>query len=259
MIADRSNIFDPDCLTLSELHSVAVDFQKTGQSVPTSKIPKLTFWQKPDWYAPETVELNSTPNYYLSKKAIGKLFRAIVLPTVPVQRHVDGDDYDNEEHQTTIALKSCVYLTIRTLVSQHISPVEKEAKDIPHMFERYASGLYNVCTMHTLSYSTTAMLTEEEAVMGTIMAKTSQPRRRTDMMSKLRESTDSLVRGVRDQLLADESAAEEQYLNRAWFAWNLSIERGNYFGAASFHWIALGAIFEALKAIKERKGAPFVL
>jgi RNA-dependent RNA polymerase len=258
VIADQSDIFDRDCLTLSELHSIAVDFQKTGQSVPTNQIPKPKFWQKPDWSAPETVELNSTPNYYQSKKAIGKLFRSIVLPDVPAQRRVDDDDDDGEEYEATMALNSRVYIAIRTVVLQLISPEESEAEDIPHMFERYASGLYNICTMHTLSYSTTAILTEEEAVIGTIVARTPQPRRRMDMISKLRESTDSLVRGVREQLFG-ENTSEEQYLNRGWFAWKMSIKRGNYFGANSFHWIALGAIFEAVKAIKEKKGVSFIL
>ena len=48
VIADQSqvNIFDNDCLTLSQLHSDAVDFPKSGQPVEITKIPKLKFKAK---------------------------------------------------------------------------------------------------------------------------------------------------------------------------------------------------------------------
>lgn len=53
------------------------------------------------------------------------------------------------------------------------------------LFTTYASQLRTVCISHTLSHERTAMLTEQEVVVGTIVAKASQPRKRKDLMSKV--------------------------------------------------------------------------
>ena len=47
IIADQSeeSIFDKDCLKLSQLHSDAVDFPKSGQPVELRSIPRL---RRPD-------------------------------------------------------------------------------------------------------------------------------------------------------------------------------------------------------------------
>jgi hypothetical protein len=70
------------------------------------------------------------------------------------------------------------------------------------------------------------------------------------MMAKLREKTDVLVRGIREEL-AGETGVEE-YLERAWKAWELSVTQTQpkEFGAQSFGWVALGAIFDAIREIE---------
>lgn len=87
-------------------------------------------------------------------------------------------------------------------------------------------------------------------MIGTIVAKCSQPRRRNDVMAKLREQTNLLVAGIREELLGDEDDQLEDSLMRAWLAWELSSI--DAFGAQSFGWIALGGIFETIKDIEER-------
>ena len=67
--------------------------------------------------------------------------------------------------------------------------------------------------------------------MGTIVAKTSQPRKR---ISRLREQTDILVRGVK-KLGGD-----------AWLAWDHAIGRGMTFGTQCFDWIT---IFDTVREI----------
>jgi hypothetical protein len=94
------------------------------------------------------------------------------------------------------------------------------------------------------------MLTEEEAMVGTIVAKCSQPRKRRDLMAKLREQTNLLVTGIREDLLGDEDLPLERGLMRGWVAWELSAIHA--FGAKSFGWVALGGVFEAIKDIEER-------
>ncbi|KAF8317349.1 RdRP-domain-containing protein [Clavulina sp. PMI_390] len=96
LIADRSDLGlnDPDCLILSEQHSQAVDYPKTGQPVPTRKIPKPQSGEKPDWNAGEWRESDVDPSapgaenlpkktFYRSQKAVGKLFRDIKMPDPP--------------------------------------------------------------------------------------------------------------------------------------------------------------------------------
>ena len=59
------------------------------------------------------------------------------------------------------------------------------------------------------------MLTEEEAVVGTIVQQTPQPRKRKDHMTKLRDQTDLLVKGIRDKLEGDDGDSPEDVLRRA--------------------------------------------
>jgi len=89
--------------------------------------------------------------------------------------------------------------------------------------------------------------------MGTITQATSQPRRRQDMMARLRESTQVLTSELREEL-GDEDV-EERYLRTSWVAWVTALSRGGEFGAQSFGWVALGGIFDAIRRIEEREQA----
>jgi RNA-dependent RNA polymerase len=272
IIADQSRqgIFDDDCLKLADLHSDAVDYPKSGQPVSLDKIPKLKFRAKPDWNAPETVTSDSD-KFYQSTRAIGKLFRSIDLPDLrsvrdrarrsqkkqPKEGHEFSleevlaafhlDDTNKEEDVVRMAVEDRVQFFIDT------RPLDEDAINYAsQLFNRYASELRTICTTHTLTYSRSSMLTEEEAVMGTIVAKCSQPRKRKDLMAKLREQTNLLVTAIREDLMGDEDLPLEDALTRAWVAWELSAVEKDAFGAKSFGWVALGGIFEVIKDIEER-------
>jgi RNA-dependent RNA polymerase len=223
--------------------------------VPLEKIPRLKFPVKPDWNAPETIKPDIS-SHYTSEKAIGKLFRAIDLPALQVQRRSARHQYrqfvESDTGPAEIEVDEAIHDALSRLVPRYISLVEEDVGGVSHTFDRFSSDLFDICANHALSNSRTAVLTEEEAIVGTIIAKTSQPRRRKELMSKLREQTDHLVRGIREQLAGDEDSTQEQRLNRAWFAWELSIAERKHkrFGAHSFGWIALGAIFEAIKDLE---------
>ncbi|KAF8898564.1 RNA-directed RNA polymerase 2 [Infundibulicybe gibba] len=263
IIADQSDegIFDPDCLTLSGLHSDAVDYPKSGQPVALTAIPRLKFKVKPDWSAPETVNPDFA-NYYQSDRAIGQLFRRIELPEI---RRGSRSHKRPKREQTLDELSDAIdeleldddhdnplFLAVKLHISQFINEQERDEDLIQYtaqIFSRYKLELQSICAAHTLS--TWSVLTEEEAIIGTIAQKCSQRRKRSDLISKLREQTDILVRGVREELEGDEDAPLEDFLRKAWLAWRLSIAERKIFGAQSFGWLALGAIFEALKRMEE--------
>ncbi|KAF8167941.1 RNA-directed RNA polymerase 2 [Crassisporium funariophilum] len=269
IIADQSprSIFDPDCITLANLHSSAVDYPKTGQPISLNRIPKLKHRRKPDWNAPETVHANSE-NYYPSGSAIGRLFRAIDLPVEQpghrprqgrkkqrrsgaVEGVIDRFINFNLQEARDDPLFDAVEDVVRDFVDTDGPWPDAEINFVKNLLDRYTSELQGICAANTLSHARTALLSEEEAIIGTIVQKTSQSRKRTDMMSKLRENTDLLVRAIREELAGDDEVSDEKSLERAWLAWELSVAQDKTFGAQSFGWVALGAIFEAVKQIEE--------
>jgi hypothetical protein len=265
--ADQSQqgIFDEDCIKLSYLHSDAVDYPKTGQPVSLDRIPRLKSRIKPDWNAPETVTSDSA-RFYESKKAIGRLFRSIELPALrTIQRarkrrqNQRGRELTVEEMLEDLNLDDgddeddYVRMAVEHRVSPFIDPRPIDQETMTYasqLFNRYTSELRTICTTNTLTHARNAMLTEEEAMIGSIVAKCSQSRKRKDLMAKLREQTNLLVADIREDLLGDEDLSLEDGLMRAWVAWELS--SFDTFGAKSFGWIALGGIFEAIKEIEER-------
>ncbi|KAJ7275343.1 RNA-directed RNA polymerase 2 [Mycena haematopus] len=276
LIADASDsgILDGDCLKLAALHSAAVDYPKTGQPVAINTIPKPKMKAKPDWHAPE-VNAN-LEDFYESERAIGRLFRAIQLPEIqrgtlssferrmiregrltapPVDDLADTlDGLDLDDDPMVLAITEYVRKFIRINVAR---PAISEY--IAQIFNRYASEFQGICIAHTLSRGKTALLSEEEAVVGTIVAKTSQPRKRADLIASLREKSDILVRSVKEELLGDDDVSWEECLERAWLSFQLAIELASKehptFGAQSFVWISLGAILDALKELDDEAKA----
>ncbi|KAJ8088563.1 hypothetical protein PM082_022636 [Marasmius tenuissimus] len=136
------------------------------------------------------------------------------------------------------------------------APMDEDSEEhISNLFRGYRSELEAICSAHTLSKGRGAMLTEEEAVVGTIVANTSQPRKRLDHIGKLREDTETLVRSVRDSLEGDDDVLPGECLQQAFFAWRfaryLCSKSKPQFGARSFWWVTLGAVFEGVKEIEQ--------
>ncbi|KAF8973725.1 RNA dependent RNA polymerase-domain-containing protein [Flammula alnicola] len=237
IIADQSGegIFDTDCMKLASLHSNAVDYPKSGQPVALTEIPKPKHHVKPDWHAPETVDVSSG-DFYESPKAIGRLFRAIDLPVEQRrseqrsrQRRAQGRP---RPHNTVEDLTEALHnfnlndATDDYFIDTDIDWPADEVDFISQLFTSYASELRGICIANTLSHARTAHLSEEEAVVGTI------------------------------DLAGDNGITKEEYLKRSWMAWKQSIARARRqeFGAQSFGWVALGAIFDAIREIEESMG-----
>jgi RNA-dependent RNA polymerase len=141
-------------------------------------------------------------------------------------------------------------------VAQHVDLTElhwEDVKTASRLFRHYAATLREHCAHNSVSQARGALLTEEEALAGTIVAKTAQARRRQELISRLREDTDITVRDVRAELRdSRDGDTLETRLYRAWVAWRLSVVEHAAFGGMSFWWITLGAVLDAVRAIDDR-------
>lgn len=260
-------IFHRDCLNLAQLHSNAVDYPKSGRPVDISHVPRPLSTVKPDWNAPETVNADNG-KYYHSQTALGRLFREVKLPAEKqhrehhhrrrrVRQEADVDNLiDNlRRFDMDEARENPLFAAVEAKVDQYILTTRRwpvsEMELVNQIYGRYCQDFVSICATHTLSGVRGATLQETEAVVGTISQKTSQTHQRKDMMSKLRERTEILARQTRESLAGDETLSQEESLTRAWIAWEVSFTKGQAFGAQSFGWIALNAIFEAMKEIDE--------
>ena len=254
-------------MTLAQLHSDAVDYPKSSTPVPLDKIPKLKFKRKPDWNQPETMNDSKSADSYDSQRAIGRLFRAIKLPALDIARRVNRTQRrrmgeDEEDHDDDHLVGKLGRMNLRgedevdIAVWGRVTDFIDEGVDPDHhahafsLFERYTAELKTICASHTISYRRDATLTEEEAAVGTIVAKTSQPRYRRDMVSKLRDQTNLQVKGVRNELVSEEDGFETK-LSKAWALWRVTQEERGSMGARTLGLIALGLIFEAIKEFEE--------
>ena len=264
IIADRSSesVFDEDCKTLAQLHSIAVDYPKSSTPVPLEKIPKPSSKTRPDWSQPETMNDSRSAEYYESTTAVGRLFRAIQLPAPDIARRVNRAqrrklraEAKGEENVRLLAefgrlstrdddeVDVAVSVRITKFIDGDVDP-DYRARALT-LFDRYTAELKTICAAYTISYSRDAMLTEEEAVVGTIVAKTSQPRFRLHTMTKLTEQTDLQVKGVRNEMISKEDGFEIK-LKKAWALWRVAQEERELMGARALGLIALGVIFDTI-------------
>ena len=265
LIADRhpDGIFAEDCAKLAELHSWAVDFPKNGEPVPFDEIPHPNTRVKPDWFAPEVTDV-SDADYYESNTALGKMFRDIYLPPLSAesfdsraqQRRREKRPPNGPSLKDTLASNGLSDL-ISTKLLRRLKPLvdlvdtEELATAMADLFDHYAAELEHICYSYTLSRSAKSRLTEEEVFISTIIAKSAQPRMRKDNISTMRDETSSLVRRMWKELEGGDEFVIKDWANRAWTAWRVSLMKKNMFGAKSFGWMALRAIFEIIKELDD--------
>jgi RNA-dependent RNA polymerase len=268
LIADLYDVFHEHCLELCQVHSDAVDYPKNGTPVSISSVPKPKSDRKPDWHAPETVDLNTSINFYQSQKAIGKLFRAIDLPEVQTHRAArrrrqqvreDQPEADLDELFAALCMNDRGGDPLESAVENRVAkfipvddPNSESVKLAIESLDRYSIELQGICACNAIQRPghKTAPLSEEEAVVGSIIAKCPQRRKRKDAMSQLREQTSFLVKYVREELSGDDDSSQHDWLATAWTAWKVSRHLKDRFGAHSYGLIALGEIFDAIKAIE---------
>lgn len=260
-IADQKGIFHQHCLTLAQLHSWAVDFPKNGNPVPLKDIPTPASRIKPDWYAPEVIT-GREADFYESQSILGKMFRDIKLPTLPElakdprpwrRGNKRNDESTLDEVFEDLTLNDPKYKDpiSRLLYRKLDRLVDLESNKgitlaISDLFGHFTSELEHICYAHTMSFRSNSRLREEEVLMGTIIAKTTQPRMRRDNIASMRDESTALTKRILKELEGDENSPVYDWVNRSWTAWRISVKRGDTFGAKSFGFIALRAIFDAI-------------
>ena len=212
-------------------------------------LPRTLIRCKPDWHAAEVVSPRET-DYYKSDKALGLLYRSITLdepkpiPPVPAVQ----------------PLSDPITLALLESVQRHLGDsaiVENHSSEIQTLFTRYADELRYICATHTLSATPGVRLLEAEVVIGTILAKCSQKRWRSDRIYRMRLHALNLVKDIQRKLI--ESLGDDvpffdlvAGLQLAWSAWCFSLRHRTEFGANSFGLIALGTVIDCLDGLEKR-------
>ncbi|EMD38185.1 hypothetical protein CERSUDRAFT_113336 [Gelatoporia subvermispora B] len=252
MIADQSKygVNDPSCLELARLCSQAVDYPKNGIPVDKGDAPRTLLPYKPNWKQAEDNDSRPT-DYYESNRALGELFRNISItePNRPGNNKV-ATYLPPLQDSISKALRPYIEAQLHTF--HHKNDQFEETKSL---FSRYLDELRYICVTHALSEAPEVRLTEEEVVVGVIMARCSQHRWRTERQYRMRLHVSTLVGDISRKLrFARPARAEEEPsrpqllegLSRAWLAWDFSTRHAEFFGAKSFGLITLGVILNLL-------------
>ncbi|KAG9124551.1 hypothetical protein FRC07_011159 [Ceratobasidium sp. 392] len=251
---------DPDCLKLAALHSKAVDFPKSGTPVTSAEIPRTGRMPRPDWDAGELGFRNTRDVVYPSQRALGQLYRDIQLSedklqhkgTHPSSRY--GTDLDVTTHAKPLsrtkfdALSNYLRNALQRYIHVDAVPLEYFQEAV-ELLEEYIGELTRICNTYALT--SRSVLSEEEVVAGTILERTSQRRRRQDMISEMRTASSSLAANVHDILRGSDSDEPEEWMLRAWAAYQVA-RASDDFGRKSFGLLALGNAFDAVEAVTQR-------
>ncbi|KAI6030049.1 RNA dependent RNA polymerase-domain-containing protein [Pisolithus marmoratus] len=244
--AVKDGTLDPACLRLAELHSQAVDYPKNGRKVKTYDLPRALVPFKPDWHQSEQPEQsnNLKADYYESSRALGYMYRSIELEKLP-----DGGGSDMRSGWNE-AISNALRPHVRDMPS-----TDRSWEDIASVYTGYREELIYISTTYSLSKTA---LSEEELVIGTILANCSNREYKKDRVYAMKESLSFLLRVTREALVGelheDQTEGIPGQLARAWKAWNytLDIQRASndsgtsLFGSHSFGLIALGLVLECL-------------
>ena len=271
-IIDHSpkGILDPACdhanakilEQLASLHSIAVDYPKTGRPVTMQEIPASRVRERPDWSEPELPDGNTTV-YYQSQRWVGRLYRKIELVEPDVRRSHSpstfgfppSDDIFAIFEKNTFPRNDPVERAIRKRIADMtgLSPwrYPKDCiRPIWSCYKAYVSALRTICVNYSLAQTQSAMLTEEEVVLGTIAAPTNQTRMRKDKMMKMQEQTSQLVSRTTTLIVGSNDKDDREALKRAWVAFRISTIRSDAFGSRSFGLVAMRLLFDLLNNLE---------
>ncbi|KAJ3896699.1 RNA dependent RNA polymerase-domain-containing protein [Lentinula edodes] len=245
--------FDPDCVKLATLCSQAVDYPKKGVRVDISgnKLPRSLIRAKPDWHAAEVIDPRKS-DYYESTRALGYMYREIKPEDITLPA-----DLSNSTKPPEFRTEAITQL-LQDSVLQYLPFFDEDRKenDIDLLFRNYIDNLRYISAIHTLSDDASVRLTEQEIVLGVILANCSEKRWRRERMYRMRTHTSSLVKQTklgfqpsnRQGDIIEDKDGLLYVLEKAWCAW--ISQQDNVFGVNSFRLIALGSVLDCLEKLK---------
>lgn len=250
---------------LAELHSKAADYPKTGTPVTMQEIPRSKLDSRPDWSAPE-VQDGDTRVYYESQRWIGRLYREINLTVPEVAKagsrkshtfpSIDNviDIFNKNKFPTDDPVEEALRVRITPYVASPYRYSRKRIEPVWDCFRSYVTSLRTLCTTFSLVQRHAAMLSEEEVVVGTIVAQTNQPHMRKERMAKMRDQAGQLVARTAERMIGsdrgDRKEARREAVKRAWVAFRVSTMQPDAFGSRSFGLIAIRELVVALKELE---------
>jgi RNA-dependent RNA polymerase len=253
-------------MRLAELCSKAVDYAKNGVPVDIhNRLPKPLIKFKPDWDKKEVTGAHDV-KFYESDRALGHMFRSITLrdPSEPI------DGFPMTPTGVIAPLDDPISRALAPLVQSALntntdfittaSPAALPAADIPQPEELHATYVREmryICVTHTLVDTPDVRLKEEEVVLGTILATTTQPRWRSDRAFRMRLHSAALVRDMRVQMVPrekEDAPTQEEMragLPIAWgmWCWAQQHRDTDMEFIEGFSLIALGVVLDCLKRL----------
>jgi RNA-dependent RNA polymerase len=244
-------------MKLARLCSHAVNYVRDGNPVDLyNNLPKQLIKFKPDWHKPE-VTGTWVPDYYVSERALGYMFRNIRLPDT--DNPIGGLPTGYPE--ATIPLKDPISLVLSPLIQRTLNSdttnadgaepgAENENSHAEQLHAQYVREMRYICVTHTLVDAPDVRLQEEEVVLGAILAKCVQSRWRTDRTYRMKLHAEGLVNEIRGEIAQSEEMTTEDQLRsgllRAWEVWIWARHHRDRDFIESFSLIVLGLMFDYL-------------
>ena len=248
-------------MKLARLCSKAVDYAKNGNAVDLRNdcLPKKLIRFNPDWHKAEVTGAREL-DYYVSDRALGYLYRRIELSDP--KKSVDGlatDETAPLEDAITRAVAPYVRSTLNLTSDEGVAAEQASVDDgyAEQVHGHYVREMRYICVTHTLVDAPEVRLTEEEVVLGTILANCTQSRWRTDRSYRMKLHAEELVDDIYAQVVqcgegGFRAATEEQLrtaLPHAWSAWCWTQHHKDREYMQSFAVLILRIVFDCLKRL----------
>jgi RNA-dependent RNA polymerase len=259
----QDGVFDFRCMKLARLCSQAVDYAKNGNAVDLhNNLPKALIKFKPDWHKAEVTGAREL-DYYISDRALGYLYRTIELrdPKEPVEGLAteSPDEMTPLQDAITLAIAPCIQRTLKNTPDEAVA-IERSSVEDGHaeqLHTHYVREMRYICVTHTLVDAPDVRLTEDEVVLGTILANCVQPRWRSDRSYRMRLHSEELVNDITTQLVqcgegGSRTATDEQLLAalpHAWSAWCWAQHHKDLEYMESFAIVILRVVLDCLKRL----------
>lgn len=248
-------------MKLAQLFSQALDYAKNGIPVDIrNNLPRPSIKSKPDWHSAEVTGAREL-DYYVSDRALGHLFRNVELrdPSEPIEglpTDVSGGTAPLED-AITCAVEPLILCALNTTRNKDDDDDTDQScadyREAKRLHAHFAREMQFICTAHTLVDSPDVRLTEEEVVLGVILANCTQSRWRVDRTCRMKLHSGDLVGDIYEQVTQFDGPQTEGQLRaalaRAWDAWCWAQYHRDSDFIESFALLVLGIVLDCLRRL----------